>query len=417
MEFFDHTYQEHFGCPLPTYLPRAMVLEYLLARCTKDYPDLFRDVNFNTSVESVKHDAASGKFLVKLSDGTEDSFDICIWAAGNNGKPKIPPAIDAVFTKGRFKGVTMHSSQTDANFDAHVRDKRVLIIGDGYSAEDLTLQAIKLGAKGIDIVSRSGRGAASYTASWPGKVSIHQQYTPAGVTGDGHGIVLSKTDYDDATEEYVVDPDPARQTTLDGVHTFIYCTGYAPNTHMLAEDLQPADDPQYPGYCRFAKEDFPAAWRMAPHPLSAAEGGDVPLGDVYLPAPCSFVHPDLYRGRLVRTPTMFFLRERDYTPLVEIDVFAWRALAQIVGDLPLPTLADVRRHNVGTLLGALDDPAFRAKTDDSVSLLCLLANVRYIDAGGGLRCLLRVVPLQTASSHWADALPDINIRTLLYCAC
>ena len=288
MEFFDHTYQEHFGCPLPTYLPRAMVLEYLLARCTKDNPDLFRDVKFNTSVESVKHDAVSDTFLVKLSDGTEDSFDMCIWAAGNNGKPKIPPAIDAVLTEGSFKGVTMHSSQTDSNFDAHVRGKDLLIIGDAYSAEDLALQAIKLGAECVDIVSRSGTGAASDTGSWPmDKVDIHTKYTPTGVTSDGHGIILSKLGYDEDREKYVINAD--KQITVHGVDTVIYCTGYAPNVGMIDDDLRPGGDADYPEYCHFPKDEFPASWKMSDNPLSR-DIGDIPLDDIYMEAPVRLLY-------------------------------------------------------------------------------------------------------------------------------
>lgn len=41
MEFFDHTYDEHFGQALPTFLPRECVLEYILKRCTKNNPNFF----------------------------------------------------------------------------------------------------------------------------------------------------------------------------------------------------------------------------------------------------------------------------------------------------------------------------------------------------------------------------------------
>ncbi len=49
----------------------------------------------------------------------------------------------------------MHSSQMDSNFDLHVRGKNIVIIGASSSAEYLALMAIKLGARGVDIVSRS----------------------------------------------------------------------------------------------------------------------------------------------------------------------------------------------------------------------------------------------------------------------
>ena len=280
MEFFDHTYQEHFGCSLPMYLPRACVLEYLLARCTKNNPHFFDDVKFNTSVESVKRDTKLDKFIIKLSDKTESSFDTCIWAAGVNGKPIIPPSIDAVFKSGGFKGLTMHSSQTDSNFDQHVRGKNVMMIGDNLSAEDLALQAIKLGVKSIEIVTRAGQGAASDTSAWPmDKVDINEEYIATGVTDDGRGIVLSKVKYDYDQDKYVVDD--GRQITLDDIDTIIYCTGYAPNMDMLDENLKPNMDGSY------SMDEVPIkdSWKMSKNSLSK-DIGDIP------PSPLNHICPN-----------------------------------------------------------------------------------------------------------------------------
>lgn len=168
IEFFDYTFDEHFGCALPMYMPRALILEYLLARCTRNNPTFFDDVKFNTSVRSVRFDEGLGKFAVQTVDletdeVTESLFDKCIWAAGTNGRPNIPASISNALTSGGFKGTVMHSSETGPTFDELVRGKKILLIGDSYSAEDLTLEAIKLKVESVDMCSRTGTGIAYYT--------------------------------------------------------------------------------------------------------------------------------------------------------------------------------------------------------------------------------------------------------------
>ena len=253
-------------------MPRACVLEYLLARCTKNNPHFFDDVKFNTSVESVKRDTKLDKFIIKLSDKTESSFDTCIWAAGVNGKPIIPPSIDAVFKSRGFRGLTMHSSQTDSNFDQHVRGKNVMMIGDNLSAEDLALQAIKLGVKSIEIVTRAAMGVASDTSAWPmDKVDVNENYIPTGVTDDGRGIVLSKVELDHDQDKYV--EISGRQITLGDIDTIIYCTGYEPNFEMLDGNLRPAFD------IKFKNEIPKDSWKMSTNPMSK-DLGDIPLNDI-----------------------------------------------------------------------------------------------------------------------------------------
>lgn len=111
------------------------------------------------------------------------------------------------------------------------------------------------------------------------------------------------------------------------------------------------------------KNEFPDSWKMSVNPLSG-EIGDVPLDDVYMGAPFDTVHPDLYRGRLISVPSMFFLTDSTDSPLLELDIMAWRTLAQVAGDLPLPSPADMRRHNTEVLLHFMDDPGTRFDCDD-----------------------------------------------------
>ena len=78
----------------------------------------------------------------------------------------------------------------------------------------------------------------------------------------------------------------------------------------------------------------------------------------------------MYRGRLMSVPSMFFIFEDADVPLFNIDVNAWRTLAQVTGDLPLPPPEEMRQFNTETLLHAMHDPIFRYLSD-GVSLSCV----------------------------------------------
>jgi thioredoxin reductase len=353
MEFFDHTYDEHFGCALPMYLPRKLVLEYLLARVTKNDDRFFDQVNFNTTVESVKYDDEISKFVVQTLDKNTGSvsithFDKCIWAGGNNGKPHIPTRIaDALAS---FRGKIMHSSQTDKDFDTDVRDKSVLIVGDNYSAEDLTLQAIKLGVENVTICSRSGMGMAYYTEAWPGdKVDVHYGFLPTGVTEDGYGVILTKSEYDFDKDEYV---ETSKTKTVE-VDTIIYCTGYDSNYGMLDASLRPDGKS-----ARFSKDDLLADWKMTHNPLSE-ELGDVPVGrikDYWL------TQKDIFRGVLISNPNMMFVRERCDVPLFDLDVQTWLLLAHITEN-NLPSIKEMNEWNREQFAKEMDTVMLRYHLD------------------------------------------------------
>ena len=67
---------------------------------------------------------------------------------------------------------------------------------------------------------------------------------------------------------------------------------------------------------------------------------------------------------------MYFMFEICDVPLLNIDIFAWRTLAQITGDILLPPPEEMHRFNMETLLNAMHDPEFR-KLSDPVSLFCI----------------------------------------------
>ena len=331
-------------------MPRQLILDYILARCTRNNPNFFDDVKFNTSVESVKFNEDLGKFIIHTvhhceNDGsvTESSiFDKCIWAAGTNGSPIIPQSISDTLATGGFKGRVMHSSESGTDFNDFVKGKNILIIGDSYSAEDLTLEAIKLGVESVNICSRTGEGMAYYTGSWPrDAVDVHYAYSPSGVTSDGFGVILSN-----GTSEI----------TLEDIQTIIYCTGYSCNMDMLDPSLQPNMEPPF-----FLDYEIPNEWRMPKNPLSK-EFGDIPIGKILHPP---LVRDDIYRGQLISNPNLHFLMERTETPLIDLDVAAWLALAQIIGDLPLPSISEMKQCNLDTLLHALEDPMLRGDDEEN----------------------------------------------------
>ena len=173
-EFSDYTFVDHFGrdiaTKLPTYLPRTLVLDYMIGRCTRKCPKFFDTYNFTyqTTVMKVNylHDdknndddgrdpsSDGGKFQIMIRDCTTGQishvlYDRCLWAGGLEGTPHMPPNIVQLFetagtmnTKKKIRLV--HSSDT-SNFKHDVENKNVLIIGGGLSAEDLILMAIKEG--------------------------------------------------------------------------------------------------------------------------------------------------------------------------------------------------------------------------------------------------------------------------------
>lgn len=369
IEFFDYTFDEHFGTALPMYVPRQLILEYILARCTRNNPTFFDNVKFNTSVENVTYNEEMKKFVVNTvyqsvneeekKDGEGESsetiaesnlFDFCIWAAGENGRAIIPQSIGEILSSGGFKGQTMHSSESGVNFDQHVRGKNILIIGDSFSAEDLTLEACKLGVSEVSIISRSGNGICNDTGSWPeDKVDIFEEYTISKVTDDGFGVVLSNCELE-------------REVTLKTIDTVIYCTGYTQNMDMLDPSLRPNLKGPY-----FQDYDIPKDWKMPKNSLTK-EFGDIPIGKI-APGYQGMSEEDVYRGRLMSNPNMMFLSEDESeSPLQELDVGAWLTLAHITGDLPLPTQEEMKQFNLTVLLDWLEDPIAREDTDENYKL-------------------------------------------------
>jgi len=244
----------------------------------------------------------------------------------------------------------MHSSESGVNFDEHVRGKNILIIGDSYSAEDLTLEACKLEVAEVSIISRNGNGICNETGSWPeDKVDIFHGYAISKVTDDRSGVVLSNSELE-------------REVTLKSIDTVIYCTGYTQNMDMLEPALRP--NMKAPFYSNY---DIPTDWRMPTNPLSK-EFGEIPIGNIAV-GHQGMTEEDVYRGRLMSNPNMMFLSEEgSEKPLQDLDVGAWKILAHITGELPLPTQEEMKQFNLNELLDWLEDPIAREDADENYKL-------------------------------------------------
>lgn len=133
-------------------MPRHDMLGYMISRVTKNCSNFFdKYAKFQHEVVNVVYNESLEKFEFEIKNLRTNKiehryFDKCVWAGGLNGKQFIPPHFVKLFAD--FKGRVIHSSNT-RHFEQDVRGKRVLMIGGSYSAEDLALQSIKLGAKKI----------------------------------------------------------------------------------------------------------------------------------------------------------------------------------------------------------------------------------------------------------------------------
>jgi hypothetical protein len=373
-EYFDYSFDEHFGHPVPVYMPRQPLLEYMLARVTRRCPTFFDRVEFGTSVAGVKFNERTKKFEVETEDSCTRAkaatryFDVCIWAGGGNGLPKIPRGIRDLLREGGFVGATMHSSDASSSherFREHVEGKRILIIGDGESGEDMLLQAIKVGVEQIFAYSRSGDGDVNYTSAWPSNrkgvpcVKVIRDYMPTSVLRDGRGLRFTEARFDPVEWRHV-QVEGGKVFDICDIDTIIYCTGYDANMSMLDRSLcAPYVDSE-----DWKHDGMPPDWTMAQNPLSDD------LGDVQ-PAPflesnvCD-IWPGIFRGLLMSNPSMMFIYSYDFeTQLLDTDVKAWLCLAHLSGDLELPDKNEMQRWNASCVRDAMQITALRRLMDST----------------------------------------------------
>jgi trimethylamine monooxygenase len=92
LEFADYTFEEHFGKPIASYPPRAVLWDYIKGRVEKAN---VRDwVRFNTPVRMVHFDEETKKFTVTAHNRLEDrmydeEFDYVVVASGHFSTPHV----------------------------------------------------------------------------------------------------------------------------------------------------------------------------------------------------------------------------------------------------------------------------------------------------------------------------------------
>jgi len=152
LEFADYSFEEHFGKPIASYPPRAVLWDYIKGRVEK--ADVRKWVRFSTPVRMVDFDESTQKFTVRAHDRVNDvvydeEFDNIIVASGHFSTPHVPyfEGVEA------FNGRVLHAH--DFRDAMEFKDKDVLLVGRSYSAEDIGSQCWKYGAKSVTTSYRS----------------------------------------------------------------------------------------------------------------------------------------------------------------------------------------------------------------------------------------------------------------------
>ncbi len=152
LEFADYSFEEHFGRPIPSYPPRAVLRDYIMGRVAKS--NMRQHIRFNTAVHWVAYDDATSKFAVTVRDLKQDElsteeFDHVIVATGHFSTPNAP------YFEGleQFPGRVLHAH--DFRDACEFQGKDLLLIGSSYSAEDIGTQCHKYGARSVTFSYRS----------------------------------------------------------------------------------------------------------------------------------------------------------------------------------------------------------------------------------------------------------------------
>ena len=208
LEFADYTFEEHFGKPIASYPPRAVLFDYIQGRVKKaGVRDMIR---FNSNVRDVRFDAGTEQFSVTVRDGITDSettenFDNVIVASGHFSTPNVPeyPGFES------FNGRILHAH--DFRDAREFEGKDVLILGTSYSAEDIGSQCWKYGVKSLTVAHRTAPMGYDWPDNW--------QEVP-------------KLDHVDGKTAHFID---GTSKTVDAI---ILCTGYKHHFSFLPDELR-----------------------------------------------------------------------------------------------------------------------------------------------------------------------------------
>ena len=289
-----------------------------------------------------------------------ENFDYCIWAAGLRGLPRLPRSLLKVLQTGflgetdnedvneegvpvPFRGSILHSIQMSSpDFVGAVQNKRIVIVGDSNSAEDLSLQSLKWGVEKVYVLSRSGYRDCVYMGSWPGtkrddgtverKVEVHIGM-PYRIVGDGHTVKCCPIIWNHEQEAYELDDDED-EIVLENIDSVIFCTGYVSNKGFLSPELRVETD-RIMSYTWSAPADF----RMKENALTPDIGHVQPSAELSL---SGNIIPGLYRTVLISNPKMMYLMDvNSELPVLQLEAFARLSLAYITKEAVLPNTEDM----------------------------------------------------------------------------
>lgn len=208
LEFADYSFEEHFGQPIPSYPPRAVLQDYIMGRIAKT--NARKHIRFNHAVRWVEFSEQTQKFTVSVMNHNLDrleheEFDHVVVATGHFSTPNVPQfkGIDA------FPGRVLHAH--DFRDAREFEDKRVLLVGSSYSAEDIGSQCYKYGAARVLISYRS----APTGLDWP----------------DRFDEVPLLQRLEGNTAHFA-------DGTLEDVDAIVLCTGYKHHFPFLPDDVR-----------------------------------------------------------------------------------------------------------------------------------------------------------------------------------
>ena len=242
-----------------------------------------------------------------------------------------------------FRGSILHSIQMSSpDFVGAVQNKRIVIVGDSNSAEDLSLQSLKWGVEKVYILSRSGYRDCVYMGSWPGtkrddgtverKVEVHIGM-PYRIVGDGHTVKCCPIIWNHEQEAYELDDDED-EIVLENIDSVIFCTGYVSNKGFLSPELRVETD-RIMSYTWSAPADF----RMKENALTPDIGHVQPSAELSL---SGNIIPGLYRTVLISNPKMMYLMDvNSELPVLQLEAFARLSLAYITKEAVLPNTEDM----------------------------------------------------------------------------
>ncbi|MCY4050481.1 MAG: NAD(P)/FAD-dependent oxidoreductase [Gammaproteobacteria bacterium] len=208
LEFADYSFEEHFGKPIASYPPRAVLFDYIEGRVKKAG---VRDwIRFHSTVRRVSYDNASGKFTVIVHDNEKnedysEEFDYVVVASGHFSTPNVPEFEGF----NSFNGRILHAH--DFRDALEFKDQDILIIGTSYSAEDIGSQCWKYGCRSVTVSHRTAPMGYKWPDNW--------KEVP----------LLEKVDKNTAT---FIDGSTAE------IQAIILCTGYLHHFPFMDEELR-----------------------------------------------------------------------------------------------------------------------------------------------------------------------------------